>query len=144
VTAAKAKRAETALSLRVSGMSLERIAERLGVDVSTVSRDLAAALKSLAEETKDKTEEFRALTLAQCDEIFAALWPKRSTPAGAEKLVKVLERRAKLLGLDAPKRNEHTGKDGGPLIGLGDLLAMGFDSNGHGGSGTNTPPAVGS
>jgi len=31
-------------------------------------------------------------------------------------VLKCIERRCKLLGLDAPIRREHSGKDGGPVV----------------------------
>jgi len=142
--AAKARRAKSALELRIEGLSVEQIAQRLGVAHSTVSLDLSHALGDLAEANKGKSAEFVELEVARCDELIRALWARRKDPSFAEKILKAIDRKAKLLGIDAPKRSELTGKDGGPLIGLGDLLAMGFDSNGPGGSGTNTPPAVGS
>ena len=30
-------------------------------------------------------------------------------------VIKIMDRRAKLLGLDGPSKHEHTGKDGGPI-----------------------------
>ncbi len=105
VDAAKTKRLQTALDLRVTGMSMEQIAERLGVDVSTVSRDLSAALGTLAAAVKGKALELVQLEVSRCDEIIRSLWPKRSTPTVAEKLVKVIDRKAKLLGLDAAQKH---------------------------------------
>ncbi len=37
-------------------------------------------------------------------------------PRFLDQVNKCIERRCKLLGLDAPQKNEHTGKDGGPIV----------------------------
>jgi transcriptional regulator with XRE-family HTH domain len=37
-------------------------------------------------------------------------------PRFLDGVLKCIERRCKLLGLDAPARNEHSGKDGGPIV----------------------------
>jgi transcriptional regulator with XRE-family HTH domain len=136
------RRAEM-LTLRLEGLTLEQIGDRMGVGKPTVSRVISNAL---AAHTREPAEELRALELARLDSLYAeALKAVRSfTPvlhngrivqipvinsngdtvnhpetgqpltciaqdrqpvlAGIACAVRIGERRAKLLGLDAPVR----------------------------------------
>jgi hypothetical protein len=49
-----------------------------------------------------------------------------------DRILRIMERRAKLWGLDTPVRNEHTGKDGGPIAFKGALATyeLGADEAG--------------
>lgn len=135
-----AQRRAEMLSLRISGMTLEQIGERMGVGKPTVSRVISNAL---AAQTREPAEELISLELGRCDVLLNEAMqavkafhplvsagrvvsapmldntgqPVRNPENGevltrvledkAPKLaaihvaVKVLERRAKLLGLDA-------------------------------------------
>ena len=108
VSAAKVQRTETALELRVAGYSFDQIAERLGISYATAYADVSAALAKAAESTKEKTAELRELGVARCERIVAELMPQASSPKAAEVILKAEGRRAKLLGLDAPQRIEHS------------------------------------
>ena len=109
VRAAKAVRVETALELRVSGFTIDQIAERLGVSHAQAHADVSAALAQAAERTKDKAEELRELGVARCEAIVARLMDQAENPKAAAVILKAEDRRAKLLGLDVPKRLEHSG-----------------------------------
>ncbi len=41
---------------------------------------------------------------------------RNGDPRALDGILKCIERRCKLLGLDAPQKQEHTGKDGGPIV----------------------------
>ena len=109
VGAVKSQRTETALELRIAGLSFDQIAERLGVSYTTAYVDVSAALAKSAESTKEKTAELRELGVARCERIVAELMPQASIPKAAEVILKAEGRRAKLLGLDAPQKIEHSG-----------------------------------
>lgn len=135
-----AQRRAEMLSLRLEGLTLEQIGERMGVGTPTVSRVISNAL---AAHTREPAEELRSLELGRCDVLLNEAMqtvkafhplvspgrvvsapmlddtgqPVRNPETGdvltrvledkAPKLaaihvaVKVAERRAKLLGLDA-------------------------------------------
>ena len=61
-------------------------------------------LKVLAETAQEAADEVRALELARLDALLAALWPQQGEPAVVDRVLRIMERRAKLLGLDAPTR----------------------------------------
>lgn len=103
-----------ALELRKSGAAYATIAEVLGYRSPSGAH---AAVKSALKKTlQEPADELRQLELARLDAMLAALWPKAN--AGDVKAVhgvlKVLERRAKLLGLDAPTETDIT-SGGRPL-----------------------------
>jgi len=106
-----------ALQLRIAGATYREIGARLGVSPQTAYTDIQASLAELNAEKTKQAEQYRELELERLDRASLALWPK--VIAGSERAVmawaKLSERRAKLLGLDAPAKTEITGADGGPV-----------------------------
>lgn len=107
---------EEAVRLALKHWSARRIARHLGLHHSTVAEALAKELAS----HKLNPEQVEAFRNIQRETIFRLLskWePKARTEKDAALVhLKYLERWAKLDGLDAPTRNEHTGAEGGPLV----------------------------
>ena len=73
-----------------------------------------AALKTMV---RPAAEEARAVELARLDAMLKPLWPsaQRGNLKAIAAVLRLMERRAAYLGLDAPTRTEHTGADGGPI-----------------------------
>jgi hypothetical protein len=92
------------MKLRTSGLPYRQIAQALGVDTHTAWADVAAELASLREKTVERAEELRALELQRFDKMIAGLWPdiEAGSPPAVTAAIRVSERRARLLGLDAP------------------------------------------
>jgi hypothetical protein len=104
-----------ALELRKAAATYQQIADQLGYrSASGAFNAVKAALKATLREPAD---ELRELELARLDAMLLPLW--RRVPSGDEKAVdrvlRIMERRARLLGLDAPRRQELSGPDGKPL-----------------------------
>lgn len=139
----QAQRRAEMLTLRVQGLTLEQIGERMGVGADTVQRVISRALTAM---TKEPAHELLALELGRCDVLLNEAMqtvkafhpmvsggrvvsapmldsngqPVRNPETGdvltrvledkAPKLaaivtaVRVMERRSRLLGLDAPIR----------------------------------------
>src|SRR5712692_7372227 len=108
---AAAARRQKALDLRIAGARYRQIGAQLGVSPQTAYRDVQTALGELATLQHRKAEKLRELELERCDKLTLALSPKAR--AGDDKAVRaiitVMDRRAKLLGLDAPTKLEHAG-----------------------------------
>lgn len=87
-------------------MSLQNIADRVGYkDASGAYRAIRAALKKTLQEPAD---DLRVLELDRLDVLLTGLWPKAingDAPA-VDRVLKIMERRASLLGLDAPRKVE--------------------------------------
>ena len=93
-------RQRQALELRKGGATLQEIAERVGyAGASGAAHAIGSALKRTIQAPAD---ELRALELDRLDALHAAVWPQAvSGHLGAvDRALKVMERRAKLLGLD--------------------------------------------
>lgn len=123
---AKVDRTVTALALRREGMSYEAIAQRLGISQPTAWRDVSDALKALQQEP---AEDLRKIEVQRLDDLLLALWPKakKGHPASVDRVIRIMERRARLLGLDAP-----TSITADVTGGLAELLARGFGAPGAG------------
>lgn len=115
-----------AVDLRAAGKSLARIGEELGVDEETAADLVECALKRIRKGTDAKADKARALELHRLDLLLGTLWPRATDPKASgepivggdgeivgfgyspaqdkaiERITKLLERRAKLMGLDAP------------------------------------------
>lgn len=107
--AATAQRRRQAIALRLAGADLQTIADRLGyAGRAAVCVDLGRAYDvALAEMTRD-AEELRALELARLDRLQAAVWAAAmaGNVRAADTALRVIDRRCRLLGLDAPQRHE--------------------------------------
>jgi preprotein translocase subunit SecD len=91
-----------ALELRKAGATYQVIAEQLGyAQAKGAYKAVASALKLTL---REPAEELRELEVARLDAMLLVLW--RRVQAGDEKAVdrvlRIMERRARLLGLDAP------------------------------------------
>jgi hypothetical protein len=90
----------------LAGLNITQIADALGVNKSTISRD-AAALHSEWKECRGKdTAALVELENARLDRILNAVWKKAidGDLLAIDRIIKVMDRRAKLLGLDKPTR----------------------------------------
>jgi hypothetical protein len=109
------KKAADALVLRRAGATYADIAQQLGYTApagaqKAVERGLKATLQEPA-------ESLRTLELDRLDRAQRQIWPAvlQGNLGAVDRLLKIMERRAKLKGLDAPVKSELTGKDGNPL-----------------------------
>ena len=114
--AAKERRRQI-IELRMAGASVNKIAATLGFSKSTVSTHLNGALNDLVSDVNAAAETVRALEIERLDRVLMAVWPHatKGSVHHVDRVLKIMERRATLLGLDAPKRAELTGKNGGPI-----------------------------
>jgi hypothetical protein len=104
-----------ALELRKKGLTFEAIAEELGY--AGRQQAYTAVMKALKETLREPTEELRSLEAERLDAITDALWEdtKRGDTAVIDRILKIMERRAKLLGLDET-RSETPVTIKGPLV----------------------------
>ncbi len=93
-----------ALELRAAGRPYHEIADELGICESRAAHYVAEALERLRGEEVRHADVARHLELARLDAMFAAHWD--GALAGnvreTETCLKIMDRRAKYLGLDAP------------------------------------------
>lgn len=95
-----------ALRLRLTGMGYAKIAEMMGY--ATPSGAHQAVQKALKRTVQEPADELRQMESDRMDAMLNAMWPRveKGDPRAVEVSMKVAERRAKLLGLDAPEQLE--------------------------------------
>lgn len=124
LSGARAQRAAKALELRTQGWTLRQIATTLDISISTTQDDIARALRETVQQPAD---ELRQVELEKLDRLERAanevlarsydLYANNGKNTGEidprpklgaiDRLVRIAERRARLLGLDAPQQVEH-------------------------------------
>lgn len=112
---------QKALELRIAGASYRQIATTLQIATSTAHDYVTGGVADLQEHNLVLTGEYRQIELARLDALLLALWPKRAEPRYHDSILRNMERRARLLGLDAPLRWEGSGPGGGPIPVAGDI-----------------------
>lgn len=103
--------ATQALDLRIAGTEYRAIAAQLGVSLSIAHKYVHQEMARVAELNRGKAEELREIELAKLDAIERDMRPRseRGDANAAGVLVRVSMQRAKLCGLEAPTKIEHTG-----------------------------------
>lgn len=111
-------RREKTLELRASGRSIRAIADELGVSKSQVQRDIEKELKAAAEGRKKIAGLIIDLELAKLDALEEKAWERirHGELSAIDRVLRSMERRAKLLGLDKTGEAGDTGS-------LDDLVA---------------------
>ena len=106
-----AARREKALELRAKRMSIRAIADMLGVSKTQVQRDIEKELQAAAEERKKIAGLIIDLELVKLDELEQEAWKHIAAGelSAIDRVLRSMERRAKLLGLDAAEKVEHSG-----------------------------------
>lgn len=106
------ERTSRALELRKSGMTYALIADELGYKSTSGAHN--AVTRALKKTLQDSSDEVRILEVERLDALLNGLWPRRHIPEYTDRILRVMDRRAKLLGLDAPTRSDIT--SGGEVI----------------------------
>lgn len=106
-----------AFELRKAGASYRVIAKALGCGERTAWRDVMARLQELAKLEDGEREAVRRLELERCDALLLGHFSRatQGDAAAAKIVLQVLERRAKLLGIDAPTKIAPTDTEGRSL-----------------------------
>jgi hypothetical protein len=101
-----AERQQMALDLRIEGFDVVDIARHLDLPVSLIQEYLFDALQTRVAEEAKQTETSRYLSLARFDELTAMLFPAamNGNLGAVDRLLKIEESRAKLLGTNTPIR----------------------------------------
>jgi hypothetical protein len=109
----QARRLE-ALDLRKAGFSYAAIGNRLQVSGEQARLDVMAALKQLSEHQDTETAEYRSLELERLDRMLVSVWSDalKGHLGAIDRVLKISERRSRLMGLDAPVKQEHSGNVG--------------------------------
>ena len=107
----KALRRAQAIELRRSGADVESIARKLGYNtIAACEQDIGRAYTQVM---RTSTEEARALDLLRIDRMIQSVWPDARDGAltAVDRVVKLIDMRAKLIGTYAPVQVEQVTMD---------------------------------
>lgn len=95
------ERRRQALQLRKAGASYEQIADQLGFANRAAARK--AVVTELDRVVKEPAQEVLTMELQRLDQLLVGLWPRaiKGENGAVDRVLKIMERRAKYLGLDA-------------------------------------------
>lgn len=110
----QAEKTLRAINLRKQGFSYEQIASRMGLADRSCAYNLIN--RAMTRDRREATAELLEIELERLDAIWIKLYPDRGKPEVASAMLRVMERRAKYLGLDVPTKSEIGGPNGAPLI----------------------------
>jgi DNA-binding CsgD family transcriptional regulator len=97
------------LELRANGLSFREIARELKVAPATAYKAVARGLAAVNAGCREQAQELRALEALRLDQMQAALWQQaieERDVRAIDRILRIMERRARLLGLDEPERRE--------------------------------------
>jgi hypothetical protein len=104
------QKSQEAVRLRQAGATMQQIATQLGyANESGAYKAVMRELEATATDQSEGTEAVRQLELNRLDQMLFVLYPQilRGDQGAIATALRVEERRANLLGLDAPKQFEH-------------------------------------
>jgi len=106
-----------ALSMRKQGYYYTNIAERLGITEGRAYQMVTEEMNRLKNERHESAESMRILHLHQMDDMINTLWPEviKGKTAAMDRILKIQERQAKLLGMDAPEKQQVEGNKDKPI-----------------------------
>lgn len=107
--AATADRRAKAVQLRLAGLDFQAIADRLGyADRAAAHKDITRALEANVAEMNRNVEVHRQEELDRLFRLQLGVWPAAAAgdPKAVQTVLNIIDRRCKLLGLDAPQRVE--------------------------------------
>jgi hypothetical protein len=102
------QRRRAILEMRRSGFSSQQIADNLGIEWEDAVPIIREVMDGIVSATTENVASGRALDLLRIDEAIKAVSPAADMgdPKSIDALMKLLDRRAKLAGLDAPTRSQ--------------------------------------
>lgn len=101
-----AQRREQAFHLRLAGATYSAIGAALGISKQAAHSLVLETLDETRIKTAEAVAQVRELEVARIDAIVAKLWAQRGDPRTADTILRAIDRRARLLGLDAPTKVE--------------------------------------
>jgi len=104
------ERENRALELRMTAATYSQIGQALGISEAGAYKAVIRALGKLNAKVMENAEELRTLEVQRLDSLFITMYAQaKSGHQGAvDRCLRIMERRAKLLGLDAPTKQDIT------------------------------------
>jgi hypothetical protein len=120
----KAEKQKILLEARVAGLSWREAGKRAGY--KSVSAAYEAGEEAIANIPKEAADEARSLEMQRIDEVLRANWSRMQVgdPDASNIILRAIDRRAKLLGLDLAEPEPGMQIDARIMLVIGELLAM--------------------
>ena len=101
-----------------AGLNYRDIAGALDVSLATVASDVKMILKNWQADQVSSVDQWVQLESHRLDRAINAIWEKVTSGDlnAIDRALKIMERRARLLGLDTPSVTRLEGADGGPMV----------------------------
>lgn len=108
-SAAKARKLDQqakAMELRRMGYGYQKIADQLDCSVSTAYGYIKEALTETKQQIEGDALELKAEEISRLDGMLQGIWQeaRKGNYGSIDRVLKIMERRARMLGLDAPVR----------------------------------------
>jgi len=105
------------LNLRIEGKTFAEIGAALGVSPQRAHAVVTEELQKLNAERAEAAAEVTRLELERLDKLLAGVWEQATAGDGPalDRVLAIMNRRARLLGLDAPRKQELSGPGGREL-----------------------------
>jgi hypothetical protein len=103
------ERTEQVFELKLAGLSFAEIGRRVGISKTYAFKLYRTAVEWRHDEIRSLVDRERVLESERLEAVIAAHWPDRANPKSAHVILSALDRKARLFGLDAPQRFEHSG-----------------------------------
>jgi len=109
---------DKAFELRKDSKSYREIGAELGVSPAGAYQAVMRVLDRMEAELKEPAKKVRAMELAKLDQLEAVVKSKAKTGDlfAADRLLKIMERRARLTGIDMPTKVQHSGDEENPVV----------------------------
>ncbi len=125
-----AERKIKSLELRKLGYSYSEIGQALGISKQTAFNDVTRELAAIKAKIAESAEDLKTLECMRLDSMMkqALMKANGGDLKAIDRVIKIMIRRANLVGLDAPKKTAITDKEGSDLLtgaGLASLLRAG-------------------
>lgn len=103
-----AERRRRIASMMLAGARQVDVARTLGVDQPTMTREVQAIKQQWRDDTSRDVSELVDIEVARLDRLQMAHWERAIQGHGAstDTVLKIIDKRIKLLGLDAPERHQ--------------------------------------
>lgn len=105
-----AERRELVAANLLAGVKYRQMAKKFDVSLGTIANDVKQILKAWHTETNRDTEEWATLEAARLDSMLQSIWKEvmDGNTQYMDRALRIMERRARLLGLDKPIQTDIT------------------------------------
>ena len=102
------ERRKKAFELRKSGLTYEKIGMQIGISMQAAHGLIKRELTRLSKQAENDATLIRTLEIERLDDLIAAVWNKaiEGDLGSIDRVLKISERRARFLGLDALVKTE--------------------------------------